>query len=533
MTTRLLLILGLILSPIAYTACQQGLNLGRQTTGVEGGVEPIIPDGYASLTICGTVSSDDEEELEVIFYDEAGAPFASTTVDSSGRFSLTINSTSVTETTYLQAKQKKSGKVKEVKTLKKSEWWHAAADADLVVKSAVSASCDITTAVDRSDTYDTLVTYCPTEEVCKGLFGDEDAYEYRKNLNDGVACEMTPENKGCLIYYLFHDDDFRSKCLKTDNPDPSCGDIIEELLNCPGECPEYNSGRKKETDCDPDGGKRDEGAYKGLTYKSAVGFYSLIGGGDPSPSDYCCMDYTDNDGDGNTDCDDSDCSGTYFCNGGPSTGYCGDNECDLGEDRSCPEDCGGGGGGEIDCSDGTDNDGDYYTDCMDSDCAGMNCYDPYSGWGICAYDGYYGYGECSTGSPTEQNCSDGTDNDGDFFTDCMDYDCNGMSCYDGSNWGTCNTTYDGSGYCSIGNHCTNGYQDYDEAGVDCGGYDCAPCGGGHCTNGYLDYDETGIDCGGYDCAPCGGGGCGSYGEPCGYNGDCCSNDCNSASWTCM
>ena len=53
-----------------------------------------------------------------------------------------------------------------------------------------------------------------------------------------------------------------------------------------------------------------------------------------------CTDGTDNDADGDTDCNDSDCSGHSACV--PST--------------------------ETDCSDGTDNDADGDTDCNDSDC---------------------------------------------------------------------------------------------------------------------------------------------------------------------
>lgn len=52
-------------------------------------------------------------------------------------------------------------------------------------------------------------------------------------------------------------------------------------------------------------------------------------------------------------------------------------------------------------------------------------------------------------------------------------------------------------------HCANGYQDYDELGIDCGGFDCLPClPNFHCSNGYRDYDEMGVDCGGLDCPPC-------------------------------
>jgi cysteine-rich repeat protein len=86
-----------------------------------------------------------------------------------------------------------------------------------------------------------------------------------------------------------------------------------------------------------------------------------------------CADAIDNDGDGLTDCDDSDCAGDPAC--APA---------------------------EVeDCSDGIDNDGDGLTDCDDSDCAG----DP-----ACA--------------PAEvEDCSDGIDNDGDGLVDCDDPNC--------------------------------------------------------------------------------------------------------------
>lgn len=53
--------------------------------------------------------------------------------------------------------------------------------------------------------------------------------------------------------------------------------------------------------------------------------------------------------------------------------------------------------------------------------------------------------------------------------------------------------------------CTDGIQNGDEEGVDCGGSECAPCI--TCTDGIQNGDETGIDCGGSSCPPCGGGGC--------------------------
>ena len=53
--------------------------------------------------------------------------------------------------------------------------------------------------------------------------------------------------------------------------------------------------------------------------------------------------------------------------------------------------------------------------------------------------------------------------------------------------------------------CTDGVQNGDEEGVDCGGSDCAPCP--TCSDGIQNGDEEGIDCGGSFCAPCNTGGC--------------------------
>ena len=51
--------------------------------------------------------------------------------------------------------------------------------------------------------------------------------------------------------------------------------------------------------------------------------------------------------------------------------------------------------------------------------------------------------------------------------------------------------------------CTDGIQNGDETGVDCGGTTCSPCvTPPTCTDGIQNGDETGIDCGGSSCAPC-------------------------------
>lgn len=59
-----------------------------------------------------------------------------------------------------------------------------------------------------------------------------------------------------------------------------------------------------------------------------------------------------------------------------------------------------------------------------------------------------------------------------------------------------------SGACGSGSTptCTDGIQNGNETGVDCGGPDCPACP--TCSDGVQNGNETGVDCGGPDCAPC-------------------------------
>ncbi len=91
-----------------------------------------------------------------------------------------------------------------------------------------------------------------------------------------------------------------------------------------------------------------------------------------------CTDGFDNDGDGFVDCMDFDCSRSFFI-------------------TVCPETF------DAICSDGIDNDRSGLRDCADP-----NCDAP--GITVC-------------GEGTDTYCSDGVDNDGDGFVDCMDFDC--------------------------------------------------------------------------------------------------------------
>ena len=63
--------------------------------------------------------------------------------------------------------------------------------------------------------------------------------------------------------------------------------------------------------------------------------------------------------------------------------------------------------------------------------------------------------------------------------------------------------------------CSDGIQNQDETGIDCGGTKCSPCPTLEtCSDGIKNQDETGIDCGGSKCPACstGGGGGGGGGS---------------------
>ncbi len=62
-----------------------------------------------------------------------------------------------------------------------------------------------------------------------------------------------------------------------------------------------------------------------------------------------------------------------------------------------------------------------------------------------------------------------------------------------------NTCYFNYFECGV-SQCSNGLQDNDEEGVDCGGTFCSPCP--TCDDGIQNGNETGVDCGGPDCPAC-------------------------------
>jgi hypothetical protein len=137
----------------------------------------------------------------------------------------------------------------------------------------------------------------------------------------------------------------------------------------------------------------------------------------PPVVDEICDDAIDNDGDGATDCDDSECANLFVCKNPPvdagpahDAGPASDATIAPADGgQSIPADGGNGGSGPGDtgaalgdeiCDDEIDNDGDLLLDCADPDC--------------------YGVGDC----PGEQEiCDDEIDNDENGQIDCDDEQC--------------------------------------------------------------------------------------------------------------
>jgi hypothetical protein len=210
----------------------------------------------------------------------------------------------------------------------------------------------------------------------------------------------------------------------------------------------YDECSGSELSCDDDGsvGTRSELSYAveaGEEYLVIVDGYSSFSTGsyvldiafsegvDCNGGEFACDDGTDNDGDGDIDCDDADCASLQACN---------ESSCDDGldnegdglidcDDPDCASDafC-----YETDCTDGLDNEyngvGDGLVDCDDDDCEmDLSCYESSCDDGIdndsnglfdCDDPGCDGNVAC-----IEQICDDGSDDDGDGDVDCADDDC--------------------------------------------------------------------------------------------------------------
>ncbi len=182
-----------------------------------------------------------------------------------------------------------------------------------------------------------------------------------------------------------------------------------------------------------------------------------------------CGDGVDDDCDGDTDCDDSDCVTGGICHVENDCSDGIDNDQD-GDTDTADSDCHSSCSTEIveiSCTDGCDNDNDGSTDCADTDCnPGASC------------------------PTTEINCTDSLDNDGDGDVDCSDTDCSTDSACQGQ--------------VEI---CDNNVDDNNDGLVDCDDPGClsdAACTGGtgetDCTNGLDDDSDGYTDCDDSDCA---------------------------------
>ena len=184
-----------------------------------------------------------------------------------------------------------------------------------------------------------------------------------------------------------------------------------------------------------------------------------------------CTDGKDNDGNKYIDCNDKGCCGIVDCSDEPAS-YCGKGN------------AGGSSGGTKEntaalCKDGKDNDGDGFKDCDDYDCCDLETCGSTTACG--KQGGTGGSGGSSSGKEnTVALCSDGKDNDGDKFIDCDDYDCCDVaSCSTTKPQSKCATKgTGGSGGTSSGTKeatlalCTDGTDNDGDSFVDCDDYDC-------------------------------------------------------------
>ena len=192
-----------------------------------------------------------------------------------------------------------------------------------------------------------------------------------------------------------------------------------------------------------------------------------------------CFSGSDEDCDGDVDCDDSDCSSLQACqeevcdgldnngNGQTDEGY----ECIANTAYPCTNACGYSGTAECNsscelgtcvvfenCYSGGDEDCDGKADCDDSDCSALpicqpeNCTNGVDDNGNNLVD--CDDPECSTEPVCQpENCTNGVDDNDDKLVDCDDPDCaTDVACHD---FGTCST----QGAPGTGSQCTAWEQD--------------------------------------------------------------------------
>ncbi|MEO0733420.1 MAG: GEVED domain-containing protein, partial [Bacteroidota bacterium] len=104
---------------------------------------------------------------------------------------------------------------------------------------------------------------------------------------------------------------------------------------------------------------------------------------------------------------------------------------------------------------------------------------------------YLAFGASAGGS----TCSDGIQNGNETGVDCGGPDCPACpTCSDGIQNGNETDVDCGGPDCLACPTCSDGVQNGNETGVDCGGPDCPACS--TCSDGIQNGDETGVDCGG-------------------------------------
>ena len=183
-----------------------------------------------------------------------------------------------------------------------------------------------------------------------------------------------------------------------------------------------------------------------------------------------CHNGVDDDGDGFVDCLDQ-------TNQVDGEGDCWNRSCGEGGAGVCstspPYTCAG---GETSCGDGIDNDHDGRVDCYDTDCVTAIC----APGAMCNKDII---GDCQAGM-LASGCALGLDADYDGLIGCADPDCNGITCPNGS--GLCSSAGAVEDrHCDGGEAtgCDNGFDDDGDGFIDCQDPDCygQSCVEGFCT----------------------------------------------------